>query len=31
MRITVTRDRDPEAARGILAALPEWFGSPSST
>lgn len=30
MTLTIVRDRDPEAAREILAALPDWFGIPEA-
>lgn len=30
MTITIVRDRDPDAARQILAALPDWFGIPEA-
>lgn len=31
MSIAVTRGRDPEATRRILAGLPSWFGIPEAT
>lgn len=30
MSLTITRGTDPEAARRILTALPDWFGIPSA-
>ena len=30
MTITIVRDRDPEATREILGALPDWFGIPEA-
>lgn len=30
MSVTITRANDPEAARRILSALPDWFGIPSA-
>lgn len=30
MTITIVRRRDPEAARHILTALPDWFGIPQA-